>query len=793
MKRRFMPLFLCIALIMSGCAQTPDEFSAAEDNLQTAESSVNAESMESAENGKTADSADADAADNAPSAESADEELTLMSASLAQLSDASFAFENDFLSGYMGNKSDRLGDYRFSRDSERDLSVTGTLNVRESTRKIALNDEEKASFRSEVSASEYITFDEAEEKSAYDCFKKKRESFDIEKVNVRGEEVALNVSNAQFGYTLDRIITLNAFAARNEDGSITFIPDPAYMYGIPVIAKNPEHLTFDINGKEVMMDSFAVTGEECRAADFPEVFGERGTEYFYAKVQFGGLDVNYDFASGYQCGANIYKITLITDDVEGALSKTFTMDDAPDKDPAMTEVYNAIMDNLDTFYKETTHGVTLLDLDFDGTPELLVSDVAERDTREYAKLGADVSVYRIENGGLKYIDTFPSAHIVVYNIYNSLGLKTLPDGTKGWFSTSYYGEDFVYRLVDDKLEKTDILTKELKSATALDDYGNFSYEYDYYFMGELIVPTVIHEDITGQEGEMSDTHFEWNGSYSYFGVMWELIGKIREDYCADITETHGLYSEWLSPYAHINGWSPGIAERYSLTDRELSYNIAYLVDSYYLGDYSAESCSYEYRFLGDYAKPVIYLYPERETEVSVKIDLPEDGELTCTYPDYGNGWDVTALPDGTLYDRDGNEYYCLYWEGSGSALLEGGRGWCVAGDASAEFLREKLTEIGLTAREANEFIIYWLPELQKSAYNVITFHTEDYARGIPLTVSPAPDSVIRVFMTFEPSDGLVDIAPQNLPHYERNGFTLVEWGGSRQQDGSRLQGGSRVE
>lgn len=113
-----------------------------------------------------------------------------------------------------------------------------------------------------------------------------------------------------------------------------------------------------------------------------------------------------------------------------------------------------------------------------------------------------------------------------------------------------------------------------------------------------------------------------------------------------------------------------------------------------------------------------------------------------------------------------------------SAVLEGSSGWCVAGKDSAAFLREKLLEIGLTAREANEFIIYWLPELQKSAYNVITLHTEDYARSVPLTVSPTPDSVIRVFMTFEPCDEFVEIPPQVLPHYERKGFTLVEWGGS---------------
>ena len=34
-------------------------------------------------------------------------------------------------------------------------------------------------------------------------------------------------------------------------------------------------------------------------------------------------------------------------------------------------------------------------------------------------------------------------------------------------------------------------------------------------------------------------------------------------------------------------------------------------------------------------KPVIYLYPEEVTDVTVQLDY--DGQLTCTYPAYENG------------------------------------------------------------------------------------------------------------------------------------------------------------
>ena len=38
----------------------------------------------------------------------------------------------------------------------------------------------------------------------------------------------------------------------------------------------------------------------------------------------------------------------------------------------------------------------------------------------------------------------------------------------------------------------------------------------------------------------------------------------------------------------------------------------------------------------DTEKPVIYLYPEEETEVSVTLDY--DGTLTATWPTYEDGW-----------------------------------------------------------------------------------------------------------------------------------------------------------
>ena len=175
-------------------------------------------------------------------------------------------------------------------------------------------------------------------------------------------------------------------------------------------------------------------------------------------------------------------------------------------------------------------------------------------------------------------------------------------------------------------------------------------------------------------------------------------------------------------------------------------------------------------------KPVIYLYPETPTEVSVKLTI--DGKLTCTYPAYDKGWDnFVAHPDGTLIFPDGKEYYCLYWEGIQNMDCDFTRGFCVRGEDTAAFLEWALTEQGLTPREANEFIIYWLPRMESNPYNVISFQPEAYTEGAVLEIAPNPDSLLRVFMAYYPTDEAVEIPAQEFTPFERVGFAVVEWGG----------------
>ena len=179
-------------------------------------------------------------------------------------------------------------------------------------------------------------------------------------------------------------------------------------------------------------------------------------------------------------------------------------------------------------------------------------------------------------------------------------------------------------------------------------------------------------------------------------------------------------------------------------------------------------------------KPIIYLYPETETDVEVKLSNPE--RLTVTYPKYEDGWNVKAWPNGDLIDKkSGNRLYALYWEGEADyGDIDTDEGFVIEGEGVARFLEEKLEILGLNYKEKEEFITYWLPKMEKNKYNYVKFLTADeIEEDMAIEVSVEPETTIRVRMIFSGMEEWRDVKEQKLENAPgRNGFTLVEWGGS---------------
>ena len=180
-------------------------------------------------------------------------------------------------------------------------------------------------------------------------------------------------------------------------------------------------------------------------------------------------------------------------------------------------------------------------------------------------------------------------------------------------------------------------------------------------------------------------------------------------------------------------------------------------------------------------KPIIYLYPKEDIQISVK--LGNEDKITCSYPTYtSGGWNVLAKPTGDLIDlNSGRNLYSLYYECDNSAQYTmKNDGFVVESEKLVEFLEEKLSILGLTEREAEEFIVYWLPRLQANKYNYIRFATMDEInQNMPLEFSTNPDTLIRVLMTYKPLEHPIDVEEQQLSTPERIGFVAVEWGGAQ--------------
>lgn len=357
-------------------------------------------------------------------------------------------------------------------------------------------------------------------------------------------------------------------------------------------------------------------------------------------------------------------------------------------------------------------------------------------------------------------------HTLGENITVSLGTLSSVGINKG---------DEIRVVIDTELEESPSMHKALHIQIVVpeDDRNPFNQKFQDSFnivpVSEIIIPESFLSALAMKE-ELPKVSSSW------YNAVCRVV-KIKDD----VVYLTGVYEKAVSAaIIGIPDFSFGVGDYIKITSKALydggsyHYRIAYAKDITQMKTLTASEAVRLYVAMD---KPVIYLYPEKETECSVKVNF--DGKLTCTYPEHGEyGWqNFKAYPDGTLIFDDGKEYYCLYWEGICAMTPDFSEGFCIKGSETAAFLENILSEIGLSAREANEFIIYWLPLLQKNEYNLISFQDKEYTDVAELEIEPAPDSVLRVYMSVKPLDAPIEIAPQKFDGFERQGFTVVEWGG----------------
>lgn len=171
-------------------------------------------------------------------------------------------------------------------------------------------------------------------------------------------------------------------------------------------------------------------------------------------------------------------------------------------------------------------------------------------------------------------------------------------------------------------------------------------------------------------------------------------------------------------------------------------------------------------------KPAVYLYPTKTT--NVKVSLSINGYISKSEPEYANGWQVTAQPSGLI----DNKYDYLFYEAQLSNLELPNEGWVVAGNNLKNWFDVNLTNLGLNEKEKSQFEEYWLNELPENNFYEIKLLDNNFLdKNMALNISPQPDTIIRLNFYFKPLEKEIKINKPSIITPQRQGFTVVEWGG----------------
>ncbi len=260
--------------------------------------------------------------------------------------------------------------------------------------------------------------------------------------------------------------------------------------------------------------------------------------------------------------------------------------------------------------------------------------------------------------------------------------------------------------------------------------------------------------------------------------------------------SYTMINPWQSllPYSGFNAYSYYNPQQL-LYNQPYTYNQSYTSGLFFQSPYSIANYSLYSPFYnplspttsittlspGYYGKPAIYLYPEEDTYITVKLDI--DGEITTTIPSYNDGWRVFATKEGIITNEDdGERYDYLFWEADPNVVVLPDTGWVVAQGDLEKWFDEYLAKFGLNKKEKTQFMEYWLAQLRGEGYYEIKLLSRAFLdEHAGLIITPQPDTLIRIIFHFrlldEPMDESELLAAPVIATPKREGFVVVEWGG----------------
>lgn len=173
-------------------------------------------------------------------------------------------------------------------------------------------------------------------------------------------------------------------------------------------------------------------------------------------------------------------------------------------------------------------------------------------------------------------------------------------------------------------------------------------------------------------------------------------------------------------------------------------------------------------------KPNLYIYPEQELNLAIKIAFPNGGKITESIPEYAEGWNVNVKPSGIIDDT----YEYLFYECTVPDLHQKKYGWTVPKNNLNEFFTKNLSASNFSEKEINDFIEYWTPLLDKyDYYKIYPQYIGTIEKMSIINFSVEPKNIFRLHYYVQGTNkNNNNLLMPTIQTAVREEFFAVEWG-----------------
>ncbi len=173
-------------------------------------------------------------------------------------------------------------------------------------------------------------------------------------------------------------------------------------------------------------------------------------------------------------------------------------------------------------------------------------------------------------------------------------------------------------------------------------------------------------------------------------------------------------------------------------------------------------------------KPNIYIYPNEQFDLTVKLSFPMGGQLVTSIPEYGTGWHVQVDTSGLI----NKTYSFLFYESIQPDVWQKNSGWTIPADSLALFFRKNMADYGFRGREIDDFIEYWIPRLHDYPLYSIYPQTKSIIDNvIQLDFSKQPENILRLFYVIKGQNQIPGkLTVPTIDSFTREGYFVTEWG-----------------